>query len=48
MDGELKRGEAADALGVFHMAYLKSVEVFYPGVFVELVRLNYGIDYDEV
>ena len=47
--GSTKGGTPIDSIrgvSVFHLAYLKSVEFFHPGVFVELVRLNYGLDYD--
>jgi hypothetical protein len=48
--GSTKGGTPIDSIrgvSVFHLAYLKSVEFFHPGVFVELVRLNYGLDYDK-
>jgi len=34
-----------DRFQTFHLAYMKTVEYFHPGVFIELVRLNYGLDY---
>jgi hypothetical protein len=37
--------KTTDKFKTFHLAYMKTIEFFYPGVFVELMRLNYGIDY---